>query len=251
MLSAKPEPIESRFRLSYSSLLHLIERLGRERLHEAWDKSFNRFQHRARSRKAREHNDVRQRAPVDAHLALLEELGYLQEDRLTPRGRIARLLYGYELLITEMLFRGVLEPLPKAALAVVFVGLVHSERRPGGGPHVPARLFGNVRRQVDQLASRLLFEERRKGVPTPLKLPEWGLTAAVTRWVDGAELEELFEVADVTPGDLCRTFRMALQLVRQVRRTLDRRDGFGDRLDAVVEAMNRGEIDARRQLELG
>ena len=250
--SGKPEPVVSRFRLSYASILHLVEHLGRERLHEAWDKSFNRYQHRERSRKARERNQRRQRRVVDAHLGLLEELGYLEEgDRLTPRGRVARLLHGYELQITEMLFRGTLETLPPAALAVVFVGLIHEERRTSGGAWVPPRLFGGVRRHVSQLLGRLAAREAEAGIEIPMKLPDWGLTPAVVAWVEGAAFEELAELVEAPPGDLCRTFRMALQLMRQVRRAIDPAWDLGERLTQAVEAMNRDEVDARRQLELG
>ena len=253
MLTGKPEPIESRFRLSYSSILHLLDRLGRERLHEAWEKSFNRFQHRAKSKKARELNTRHQRALVDAHLAFLEELGYIEgADTLTPRGRVARMLYGYELQITEMLFRGALENIPAAAQCAVFTGLIHEDRRRGGPPvRVPPRLFGGVRRHVDGIVGRLAAAEARFGIPTPMKRPEWGLTRCVAAWCEGAEIEDLEQYTDGTAGDVCRTFRMALQLIRTVRRTLDREDSLYDRLTEAITLMNREEVDARRQLELG
>ena len=40
-IAGRPEPVVSRFRLSYSSILHLVDRLGAERVHEAWEKSFH------------------------------------------------------------------------------------------------------------------------------------------------------------------------------------------------------------------
>ncbi|MEW6071628.1 MAG: DEAD/DEAH box helicase [Planctomycetota bacterium] len=252
LLTDRPEPIVSRFRLSYSSLLHLLERLGRERLHEAWEKSFNRFQHRARSKKAQEKNRRRQRAIVDAHLALLAELGYVDaDDRLTPRGRTARLLVGYELLITEMLFQGVLEALDPPALCVVFVGLVHEDRRRGPPERVSSRWFGGVRRRVDAVAGRLASAEAAFAIPTPLKPPSWGLTRCVAAWCEGAEIEDLEKLTEGTAGDLVRTFRLALMLLRQVRRTLDREDALAGQLTAAIALLNREEVDARRQLELG
>ena len=44
---------------------------------------------------------------------------------------------------------------------------------------------------------------------------------------------------------------MAIQLMRNVRRAIDRDWDLWDRLEDAVQAMNRDEIDARRQLELG
>ncbi len=252
ILGGKPEAVESRFRLSYSSILHLLSYLGRERLSEAWEKSFNQFQHRAKSKKAREQNRRFQRAQVEAHLALLLELGYIDEDDdLTAKGKVARLLYGFELQITEMLFQGVFETLPPKALAVVFVGLVHEERRGQGGTYVPARMFGGVRRHVDQTLRRIALTEANYDVPIPLKVADWGLTPAVLAWYEGVDFEEVGAACDTPLGDLCRVMRMALQLMKQVKRTLDERDELGDRLEDAIDAINRGEVDARRQLELG
>lgn len=252
LLSDRTEPIESRFRLSYASILHLYGHLGPERLIEAWEKSFNQYQHRAKGKKAREQNRRLQAELVRAHISFLQELGYITaEGELGPRAAIARLLYGYELQITEMLFRGTLEELPAQALAVVFVGLVHEERGRRGPVHVSSRIFGGARRHVDQILGRLAREEARHGIPQPMKLPDWGLSEAVVAWFQGAPFHELEELTDAPPGDICRTFRMAIQLMRQVRRTLDRRDSLVDRLEEAVRALNREEVDARRQLELG
>lgn len=252
LLSGRPEPVLSRFRLSYASILHLYGALGRERVHEAWEKSFNRFQHRGRNPKARERNRKLQHEIVESHLRLLEELGYIDRSGgLSAKGRVARLLYGYELQITEMLQRGILEPLPPKALGLVFVGLVHEERRRGTSSRPPGRLFANVRRQVDELMHSLRRLEERFQIPTPLKEPDWGLSEAVDLWYEGRSFVEVEDATGISGGDICRTFRMALQLVRQVRRTLDPEDELQDRLRSVLDAMNREEVDARRQLELG
>jgi len=260
LFRGRSEPVQSRFRLSYSSLLHLHARLGRERVFEAWDKSFDQYQQRKKSPKAREAQRRRQHELVGGHLDLLTELGYLtDEGRLTARGEVARLLYGYELLITELLFRGHLGTTSPKALAVVFVGLVHEERGRGPAEHVPTRLHGALRRTVDQLAEELLEREHNHGIPAPSKTPSWGLTHAIEAWYDGQDLEAVEELTPATPGEICRTFRMALQLMRSVRRTLDREEivppalasDLRGRLDQVMTRINREEIDARRQLALG
>lgn len=252
ILSGRAEPVESRFRLAYSSILHLLERLGRERLHEAWEKSFNQFQHRAKNQKARERNQRRQRRLLDSHLALLEDLNYIENsEQLTPRGHVACLIYGYELQITEMLFRGALENLPPTALAVIFVGLIHEERRRGNEVWVPAKMFGGVRRHISQLVAGLLRREARFKIPSPLKQPDWGLTPVVIAWSEGASFEDLEELTEAPAGDICRTLRMAVQLLRQVRRAIDSSWDLGHALDEAASALNRSEVDARRQLELG
>ena len=252
LFAGKSEPVVSRFRLSYSSLLHLSSHLGKERVFEAWLKSFDHYQHRAKSRRAREMQELRQREVIAAPLRLLEELDYLDaRGRLTPRGEVARLLYGYELPITELLFRGQLTGLSPKALAVVLVGLVHEERGRGPAEHVPNRLFGPLRYAVDQLGEELTALEQRHGIPQPSKTPSWGLTRALEAWYEGASFEDIEELTPATPGEICRTFRMAIQLLRAVRRTQGPAADLRAEIDEVFHRINREEVDARRQLSLG
>lgn len=251
LLAGRAEPVESRFRLSFSSILHLIERLGRARLIEAWEKSFNQFQHRAGTKKQQDHNRREQRRILDAHVAFLTELGYLEDDHVTSRGRVAKMINGYELQVTELCFGGTLENLTPAALAVVIVGLIYEERRRGEVPWVSSKLHGNVRTLVQREVHALVVRAADFDLAATIKMPDWGLTAATEAWVGGADFEELSEHAEVTPGDIVRTFRMAVQLMRQVRRAIDPSWDLFERLGHAMDALNRDVVDARRQLELG
>ena len=249
--AGQPEPVESRFKLAFSSILHLVDRLGRARVHEAWEKSFNQFQHRRGTRKEEEHNRREQRGILDAHLMLLGELGYLDGDALTPRGRMARLINGWELQVTELVYRGTLENLPAEALAVVFTGLVFEERRRGEQAFVPAKLHGNVRAAVQREIGALRMQAGEYQLMASIKPPDWGLTAVVLAWMRGASFAELEELTDITAGDIVRHLRMAVQLMRQVRRAVDPEWDLRQRLAEVMEALTRDEVDARAQLELG
>jgi superfamily II RNA helicase len=261
LLTGVPEPVESRFRLSYSSILHLIERLGRERLFEAWDKSLHAFQRREESDKQIRRARGRIERSLEAHLDLLLQHAFLEQDgaeyRLTPKGQLARAINGYELQVAELCFRGAFEGLPPEALACVFVAIVFEDRRRwrgppqgmhGGGRRPP---FAGVQRHVTTLLSRLAATEADLGIETPLKPADFGLAEAVVLWCGGGTMEALEAATEVTPGDICRTFRMALQLVRSVRAAIDPAWDLRDVLKVVRELMDRDEDDARRQLELG
>lgn len=246
-----PEPVMSRFLLSYSSLLHLTPRLGRERLYTAWEKSFNQFQSRSGSPKSQERNRRRQRAFVDAHLSVLDALHYFETpSELTARGRIAAGLNGYELQVTELLFRGALETLSPAALAVVFVALIHQERR-RNAPYVPGSMFGGERKHVMHCLAPAAQLEAEQEIPSPMKLPDWGLTEAVIAWCEGASMEQLAQTTAASLGDVVRAFRMAIQLMRQTRHAIDPTWDLRERLSEAAGLLNRDEVDARRQLEMG
>tara|TARA_R110002072_G_scaffold131578_11_gene271169 strand:+ start:3679 stop:6096 length:2418 start_codon:yes stop_codon:yes gene_type:complete len=251
MFSGRPEPVMSRFNLSYSTILHLVENAGRERLFEAWESSFAQYQARSKNKKAAERQRRDQRREVQRRLDMLEQLDYLDGETVTTRGKIARLLTGYELQVCELLFSGLLENVAPRALAMIFTALIHEERSRGQGPYVPAKMFGDLRRQVSDRIGVLNQAEGHHGIEPLSKRPDWGLTPAVLAWYGGADMEEMEAVTEVPAGDICRVLRMTIQLMRNTRRAIDPSWDLAERLQEAVEALNRDEIDARRQLELG
>lgn len=251
LAEGRAEPVTSRFRLSYSSLLHLVSRLSRERVVEAWEKSFHRFQLRDSSPKRQDKDRRRVQRTVEARLGFLESLGYLRGDELTPRGKTARAINGYEIQLTELAWNGLLENLPPRALVMIFVAQVYEDRRPRGGTFVPGRFFGPLRREIDRALGALAAREASFGIADTLKAPDWGLTAAALGWCDGQAFEEIAELVEASPGDICRTFRMALQLLRQLKHAVDPAWDLVESLNAAMELLNRDEVDARAQLELG
>ena len=249
LLDGEPEPITSRFHLSWSSLLHLVSHLGRERLPEAWEKSFSNFQARERTPKRLRRERRRQERRVEARIDVLEEMGYLRGDEPTPRGVLARALNGFELQVTELLFRGVLECEGPTALAVIFTALIHEDRRKGPPRRVPKRFYASLRSQADKVIRQLRTTVASADVDDLPKSPDWGLTPVVIEWMNGASFDELLERFDIGPGDVCRALRMAVQLMRQVRRAIDPDWDVYQVLGEAIQAMDRDEVDARRQLE--
>ncbi len=258
ILEGQPEAVTSRFRLSYSTLLHLVGHMGRENIHQAWERSFGRYQDRKKSKKAREHHAIEERRLVNAHLNFLSELGYFIEENaangraeLTGRGKMGRTIYGYEVQITELIFQGVLENQPPKALCVVFTALVHEERGREAPPRLPQRLYGDLRKKTDRLIHDMSKVEARFGIPTPMRTADWGLTRALMDWMRGATLEELEERMDTGAGDFVRVMRMTVQLLRNTQRSIDKSWDLYDALGDAIMLINRGEVDAARQLELG
>ena len=191
----------------------------------------------------------RQGARINARLDVLEDMGYLQGDEPTPRGVLARSLNGFELQVTELLFRGVLECEAPTALAVVFSALIYEDRRPGPPRRIPRRFYSALRAQVDTTLRRLRARVAEADVDDLPKRADWGLTPVVVEWMNGATFEELSERFDAGPGDVCRSLRMTVQLMRQVRRAVDPDWDLYHVLGEAIQAMDRDEVDARRQME--
>lgn len=245
VVAGKPEPIESQFNLSYASILNLYERWG-ERLHEVCDRSFAAYQQRRR--RGRRHPGLRQQ--VQSRLEVLRALGYLKRRRLTERGRFAARIPGHELQLAELYHSGILlEPDPHG-LNVLVSAIVHEARRGGrrGGPH--RQLLPNVRRRAERVIRNIYKLERHFAVADPARKLDFGLGMAVLAWSKGAEFGDVASFTTAAEGDIIRTLRMTIQLLRQLRKATDD-ETLRDKLARAERAINRGPVDAERQLRAG
>lgn len=244
----KVEPVISRFNLSYSTIINLYERLGDELL-EAYDRSFAAFQAAKGSQKTREVKRRAARRELTQRIDVLIDAGYLDEEGILPRGRLAQQINGYEIQVTELMFQGVLEDLSMLDLPVLFSALVHEERKrfDNGKPKkLPAAAMA-----ADKAIRRFVAIELTHGQKETLKLPDFGIARAIHAWARGCEVEDLERLAGSDAGDVVRTLRMAIQMMRQLRHALGNAYDLGPRLEEAIVCVNRDVVDAKRQFELG
>ena len=235
------EPVTSRFNLSYSTILNLYLRLGRE-VHTAYDRSFAHYQQRRKDPATEPRSRI-----IARRLRVLRRRGYVAEEGIEGAGELARKINGYEIQVSEFYFAGVFEHASLHELACIFTAIVYEPRKMDDTD--PRRI--RPEKECLGLIRDWRREERRQDVAELTKRPDFGLNAVVVAWVDGASFEDLKRLSSVSEGDLVRTLRMALQLMRQLRRVLSRDDPLGDKLAAAADRMDRDVVDARRQLELG
>ncbi len=246
----KVEPVTSRFNLSYSTILNLYERMGLGLL-DAYDRSFAAFQAAAGgSEKFRARARMLAHAALRARIDVLVEAGYIGDDGLLPRGTMAQTINGYEIQVTELLFDGVLDEMDMHQLCATFTALVHEERRSDGPTELPSGM-GRMRTRVDQAVRRFSAIERLRGFAAPIKSPDFGISGAVVAWSKGASLADTERLAGADGGDLVRTLRMAIQMMRQLRHAVPAGYSLRHRLDEAMVSINRDAVDAKRQFELG
>ena len=152
--------------------------------------------------------------------AVLDELGYLDGDTVTPDGRrLARLYSELDLLAAECLRRGLWEGLNPAELAACVSVLSYESRQPKDD-EPPVRLPKGPVRDVLAAMTRTWSEldqlEKRSGLSF-LREPEPGFVWAAYRWVRGAKLEDVLEsVPGLTPGDFVRAIKQLMDLLDQI-----------------------------------
>jgi ATP-dependent RNA helicase HelY len=149
---------------------------------------------------------------------VLDELGYLSGDEVTPAGRsLAQVYSESDLLVVESLRQGLWDRLSPAELAAVVSTLVYTARRPDeSNPLVPSGPVQEALTGTDRLWRQLSAAETEAGVSF-LRRPDTGFAWATWRWAGGARLEQVLEDdPDLTAGDFVRWCKQILDLLGQV-----------------------------------
>ncbi|HYN75822.1 MAG TPA: DEAD/DEAH box helicase [Candidatus Limnocylindria bacterium] len=173
---------------------------------------------------------------------VLETLGYLEGDRVTPEGvRLARLYTELDLVAAECLRRGLWDDLAPAELAACVSALVFESRQPDDA--APPRLPGGRTQPV--LAAMVhawgeLAELESTHQLDHLREMDTGFAWATWQWASGARLEVVLEEGDLTAGDFVRWVKQVLDLLDQVAQASDGR--LRAAADAAGQAMRRGVV---------
>ncbi|MBI3820709.1 MAG: DEAD/DEAH box helicase [Planctomycetes bacterium] len=243
------EPVQSKFNLNYGTLLRLSQHLG-DRIENAWERSFNAYQFSSQSPDRRERNRARQLELLKKKLILLKKIGYLDERGLTDRGKIASKLAAFELQLSDCFFRGIFENLHARELAAAFVGIVYEGRKGEVLEHSVPPKFAPVKRAILDAVRMLKRHELGLKIPESIQAPDFSLTEATYAWCEGDSFDALERHTLAAPGDIIRSFRTAIQCLRNMRSALPPTYSLWQRLSDAISLLNRDEVDARRQLEL-
>ena len=79
----------------------------------------------------------------------------------------------------------------------------------------------------------------------------FGIAGPVEAWAEGQSLDVVLTRTTLAGGDLVRLLRMTIQLLRQAFHALDSADPARPLLLEARTRLDRDEVDAKRQLELG
>ncbi len=193
-----------------------------------------------------------QREQISSRLKVLEELGYIDASGLLARGQIASQINGYEMQVTQLLFRGFYEGLSEDDLNALAMAIVCEPRKD----------WSHYRKLQDKRLRRLLraadreiefvraLEEQYQVAETTPKL-EIKLSTAMLAWSQGCEFEALHQYVDLADGDFVRAFRLVIDLLRQMRRAMIEHAALLDKIDRCLDKINRDVVDAERQLRAG
>jgi superfamily II RNA helicase len=278
LIQGEPEPIESRFRIGYSSAALLIQSQRHPQdIRKTIERSFGQFQNRRRIKLLEAEREKFLRQPGErgkrskqAGAALerktrqlarlqdsywdeflritrvLQHFGYLKAGELSVEGRlVARLRHDNELLVSRILFSGVLDRLTPAELAAM-LSCLSEESREGDiryswlllreHPHLQKRLHA-----MGRLAHELQEVQRIHQVGLPVSV-QVGYLAASYRWAAGEEdwTQLVRDSYGGHEGDLIRALRRLIDLCRQLAESPEVEPSVQERLWRAVSALDRG-----------
>lgn len=188
---------------------------------------------------------------IFARLNVLETLGYIEEETLLPRGNTASHIYGYELQLTRLLYRGFFERLTEDEINCLMVAIVSEPRKDGYFKKLKdKRLLSILGAASDEITDIRVLENKLKVTEIVPHL-ELRLCSAMLAWSRGCEFDRLTEYAALDAGDFVRTFRLVIDQLRQIRRAMTGHATLTDKLNRCIEKINRDVVDAERQLRIG
>ena len=242
LIQGSPEPVYSRFNMTYATLLNLHRRHGAGLL-DIFPKTLYYFQT----------SGMRQQeglSLIQRKLQLLTTMGYINPDGLTPKGAFACWLYGYELLLTELHIDGELSHLDPLALAIVVLAVVY-EPRPNVKKLKRHRLYQRLNQLCQEPLGQIHKEENRLHIRPKTKVPAFHLSAALEVWFQGGVFHHLSRHTEVDEGEIIRYFRMTVQLLRQLADSPQSDTRLRAMALKAIHRINRDVIDAEAQLQLG
>jgi ATP-dependent RNA helicase HelY len=197
---------------------HPVHGCDEREQHLRWAERWSRLRHDTDQLENRVEGKTNSLARVfDRVCALLEELGYLENDHMTEAGhQLARVYNEADLLVVESLRAGLWDGLSASELAAVVSSLVYESRRPDESPHIPGGAIRAGLEDLSELWARLRDVESAHSLAF-LREPDAGFSWAAWRWAAGADLEQVLQDdPDMTAGDFVRWCKQLVDLLGQV-----------------------------------
>jgi len=240
VIYGSPEEVKSQLNTSYATILNLYEK-HKEELFKIYPLSLHHFQFR-------KHEQKRALGLIEAKLNLLKNLSYIGNDALTAKGRFAKSVYGYELILAELYELNVLEQLDEFGLGILAVAVVFEPRK---NQHLPGNLSKttrNIKRICEEVFETIKRKEHKYRIYPFSKQPFFHLSPGIEAWLRGTNFERTLRLTDTDEGEVIRYFRMGVQILREITDSKVSSYILKDKIKEAIRVINRDIVDAENQL---
>jgi len=238
IIYSESEKVRSRFNTSYATTLNLYEKYG-DKLYDIYPFSFHYCQ---------EKEKLREKALnlLSSKVRILRELEYIKEGGLTEKGRFASKIQGYELSLSELYEKGILEHLSESELGILCLALVYEPRKGTAKPRLSKKIK-SLCDTTNNIVKHIQTREGNLGIIPLSKNYYYHLAACLEAWMREESFDKILHYADVDEGEIIRYFRMAIQILREILDT-PASVYLKGKIKKTIELINRDIIDAEKQL---
>ncbi|ACV62912.1 DSH domain protein [Desulfofarcimen acetoxidans DSM 771] len=165
--------------------------------------------------------------------SLLEQLGYIEGRILLPRGIFASKIHIQEILVTELIFSGIMSDATPAEIAAIIVGIDYEANRRD-------KMIPNV---VDLSKVEELHRELQKS-NVPLHFCSWSPIPGPLAylWHEGKSFGSLLEMTEMQEGDIFSMLRREIDLLRQIESALKDDPALQAKIRGVRLSLDRDEV---------
>jgi superfamily II RNA helicase len=242
IIFGKPEEVRSQLNTSYATMLNLYEKY-REEIFRIYPLSLHYFQ----SRKNEQKEALRL---IENKLKLLKELGYIHNAGLTEKGRFAKTVYGYELILAELYEEGILEQLDEFGLGILAAATVFEPRKNQRLP-VLSKASKRIKVACEDIYENIRHKEHRYRIYPFSKPPYFHLSSAIEAWLRGTNFDKTLRFTDTDEGEMVRYFRMSVQILREINDAKVASRILKEKIKEIIRVINRDIVDAEKQLREG
>lgn len=239
------EPIRSRFMAQYSTILSLYSRHG-EGAFEIFRKSLRNFNHGdfvLSNSYQKEENQIRNR------IKFLQAEGFLNGQELTPKGKLAMAVSGYEIQAAQLYYTRCFDKLTPEQICVLLGAVIAESRKKNAKNSYAAEEIISafkIENDGEKIIRKLHEKELKFGIKNPIEPLDFAFTAITLAWVNGGDLKKIGEFG-IPEGDVIRHFRMIVQLLKTIKMSIDDPVTI-ENLNAAMKILNRDAVDAEAEL---
>ncbi len=221
LLKAPPDPLVSRFRATYTSLLNLLDAFGNfAQIREITSKSFAFTRERKITPEGVTLNNIWE--PFERRAKVLDHFDYIDYDAeiVTESGKwLADLRIDRPLLVGEALRHGIFDELKISEAAGLMASVASDADRSYGEMRASRPMF-ELLADFEDIVVKVSNIEWKNGVE-PAEEINYSAAAAAERWTAGMEWDELVDRTRAEEGDLVRLLSRTGEALRQLANLRD------------------------------
>ncbi len=239
ILHGKPEPVTSRFELSYAGILNLYEKYG-ENIYSVYFKSFKYYLEK------RKEGGIKL-SGLKKKITVLKGLKYINKTGVTETGRFAREIHGYELPFGEVFNNNLIDELYPKDLVYITLALVYEPKKGEQGlpDHGRSKYLYKITKAI---ISKIHKYEKRNDIKNLSPEFDYNLSSAAEMWMKSEPFFWCVYNAGIDEGDFVRYFRMTIQILRELTLTDISRKSLM-KVEKAISLINRDIIDAETELK--